>query len=94
MDQILGFSVSIFSCLCCLVKAIKADCDPHLGPYSALPYNDQACILAEGFNRFQYATCRTGLYEKIGNYKYYCPGAASYCYFTCMLTKHQKKKGK
>ena len=72
------------------VKPKADECDAENGPDGA-----RQCVKLQGYDDYQWATCRTDSYIKqTTNGKHYCRNPLhTYCLYQCMLDKYEESSG-
>jgi hypothetical protein len=76
--------------ICYIRYTEAAECNAYTGPSGA-----KQCVKLQGYNGYQWATCRTDSYIKLkSSGRYYCRNQfATYCLYQCMLDKYEESSG-
>jgi hypothetical protein len=76
--------------ICYIRYTEAAECNAYSGPSGA-----RQCVKLQGYNGYQWATCRTDLYIKLkSSGRSGCKNQfATYCLYQCMLSKYGKSSG-
>ena len=75
---------------CYISYTEAAECDAFFGPNGA-----RQCVKFQGYNGYQWATCRSDVYIKLKTIrKHQCSNPFhTYCLYQCMLDKYEESSG-